>query len=120
MKPTVLIVDDQPGTRRLLRNVLEGDGYAVIEAGDEAGAWRAVQGCDQSLGLALIDVDLPGLNGRYVADHLQLLRPLPVVFMSGHTKTALMADGRLERGAAWLAKPFRLRDVREAVGRELQ
>jgi CheY-like chemotaxis protein len=120
MKPTILIVDDQPGTRRLLRNVLEADGYAVVEAADEPGAWRAVVGCDESLGLALIDVDLPGLKGRYVAEHLQMLRPLPVVFMSGHSHDALVAGGEITAGTPWLAKPFRLSDVRQAVGRELQ
>lgn len=120
MKPTILVVDDQPGTRRLLRNVLEADGYAVVEAADEPGAWRAVQGCDESLGLAIIDVDLPGLNGRYVADHLQMLRPLPVVFMSGHSLNALVANGQMQPDAPWLAKPFRLSEVRQTVGRELQ
>ena len=120
MKPTILVVDDQPGTRQLLRNVLEREGYRVVEASDEGDAWWAIQRCDQALELALIDVDLPGRDGRCVADHLQLLQPLPVIFMSGHDRNVLLAEGRLQRDASWLAKPFRLSEVRETVRRELR
>lgn len=119
MKPTILVVDDQPGTRQLLRNVLEREGYGVVEAADEGDAWWAMQQCAQAPRLALIDVDLPGRDGRRVADHLQLLQPLRVIFMSGHDKDALLADGRLQPDASWLAKPFRLSEVRETVRREL-
>ncbi len=119
MKPTILVVDDQPGTRHLLRNVLEREGYRVVEASDEGDAWWAIQQCDQALQLALIDIDLPGRDGRCVADHLQLLQPFRVIFMSGHDRNALLADGRLQQDASWLSKPFRLSDVRETVRREL-
>lgn len=119
MKPTILVVDDQPGTRQLLRNVLERDGYRVVEAADEGDAWWAVQGCEQAPRLALIDVDLPGRDGRCVAEHLQLLQPLRVILMSGHDRDALLADGRLQPGVPWLAKPFSLSEVRETVRREL-
>jgi two-component system aerobic respiration control protein ArcA len=119
MKPTILVVDDQPGTRHLLRNVLEREGYRVVEASDEGDAWWAIQQCDHALQLALIDIDLPGRDGRCVADHLRLLQPFRVIFMSGHDRNALLADGRLQQDACWLSKPFRLSDVRETVRREL-
>ena len=117
MKPTILVIDDQPGTRRLLRNVLEADGYAVVEASDESSAWIAVQ--SHSVMLALVDVDLPGVCGRNVADRLQMLRPVQVVLMSGHDHGRLLVEGRVEAGAPFLAKPFKLGEVRETVGREL-
>ena len=120
MTPTILVVDDQPGTRQLLRNVLEREGYRVVEAADEGDAWWALQQCDHALGLALIDIDLPGRDGRCVADHLRLLQPLPVIFMSGHDREALLADGRLQPEAPWLAKPFTLSEVRKTVRIELR
>lgn len=119
MRPTILVVDDQPGTRRLVRNVLERDGYAVLEAADEPSAWRAVHRSEQPVSLALIDVDLPGLSGRYVAEHLQMLAPLRVLFMSGHRADSLVADGHLQPGTPLLSKPFRVGQLLDAVGTEL-
>lgn len=116
MRPTILVVDDQPGTRRLVRNVLERDGYSVLEAADEASAWHAVHRCVQPISLALIDVDLQGLSGRSVAEHLQMLGPLRVLFMSGHRPDVLVADGQLAPGAPLLSKPFRVGQLLEAVG----
>ena len=99
--------------------MLERDGYSVLEAIDEPSAWRAVHRSDNPISLALIDVDLPGLSGRYVAEHLQLLAPVRVLFMSGQSADALVADGQLAPGAPLLSKPFRVGQLLDAVGSEL-
>ena len=120
MKPTILVVDDQPGTRRLLRNLLERDGYAVVEAADEPSAWQAMHDDEgDCISLALIDVDLPGLGGRFVAENIQLIQPLPVLFMSGHDPATLRAQGLVPLDAPLLPKPFRIADVLDAVGSNL-
>jgi CheY-like chemotaxis protein len=116
MRQTILVVDDQPGTRRFVRNILERDGYSVVEAEDGPSALRAMHQRDDIVSLALIDVDLPGAKGREVAEHLQMLAPLAVLFMSGHRSAELIADGQLAADAPLLPKPFRIGELLQAVG----
>lgn len=114
-RKTVLVVDDQPHTRAFIRAVLERQGCHVLEAGDEATAWQAVQDATAPVALALIDVELPGLGGSDVSQILQTLRPVPVLFMSGYEREGLVADGKLEASAEMLSKPFTVTGLIAAV-----
>lgn len=114
-KKTILVVDDQPPTRRFLRIVLEREGFAVVEAEDDASAWDAVRSRNPPISMAMIDVNLPGLKGRHVANNLRSFGPLPVVFMTGDSPDALIAEGSLDEGAPLIRKPFTVRGVMEAV-----
>jgi two-component system KDP operon response regulator KdpE len=120
MKKTILVVDDQPPTRRFLRSVLEREGYRVIEAEDDASAWDAVRNQEAPIALAMIDVNLPGLKGRHVANNLRSFGPLPVVFMTGDSAPNLIAEGSLEEGAPLIEKPFTVSSVMEAIHRALK
>ena len=115
MKKTILVVDSQPNTRRFLRNVLQREGYDVIEAENEQTVWRAVRSHHSPVSLALIDVELPGLSGRFVADSLQTRAPLPVVFMSDTDREELVANGRIDEAATLLHKPFTIDNVLKDV-----
>lgn len=121
MKKTILVVDDQPGTRKFLRNVLQREGYDVIEAENERTVWHAVRTHDAPVSLALIDVELPGLSGRFVADSLRTRSQLPVVFMSDNDRETLIANGRIDESAPLLRKPFTidgvLKDVEAVLGK---
>jgi two-component system KDP operon response regulator KdpE len=117
MKKTILVVDDQPPTRRFLRSVLEREGYRVIEAEDEASAYEAVRKEETPIALAMIDVNLPGLKGRHVANNLRSFGPLPVVFMTGDSSANLIAEGSLEDGAPLIEKPFTVSGVMGAISR---
>ena len=120
MKKTILVVDDQPPTRRFLRSVLEREGYRVIEAEDDASAWDAARNQEAPISLAMIDVNLPGLKGRHVANNLRSFGPLPVVFMTGDNAPNLIAEGSLEEGAPLIEKPFTVSSVMEAINRALK
>ncbi len=83
MKHSILIVDDEPGIRESLTNVLEDEGYRVasVESGEacleavEAGRFEVV----------LLDIWLPGIDGIQVLEKLQALEGAPTVIMiSGH------------------------------------
>lgn len=119
-RKTILVVDDQPPTRRFLRSVLEREGYAVIEAEDDATAWDAVQKQEPLISLALIDVNLPGLKGRHVANNLRTFGPIPIVFMTGDDPGALIAEGSLEDGALLIEKPFTVSGVTDVIHRVLR
>jgi len=70
--------------------------------------------------LAMIDVNLPRLKGRHVANNLRSFGPLPVVFMTGDSVPNLIAEGSLEEGAPLLEKPFTVSGLMEAINRVLK
>jgi CheY-like chemotaxis protein len=111
---TVLVVEDEEVVRRLVRQVLEQAGYAVVEAADGA---RAVELAEsRQVDLLLTDLTMPGLTGREVAERLRGTHPeLKVIYMSGY------ADGEaLEQGVEVLEKPFTFDVLTEKVGRVLE
>ena len=96
---TVLLVEDEATVRKLTRELLENDGYRVLEAADAEEALALALRHD--FDLLLTDVVMPRMKGPELAQRLREQRPsLPVLFMSGHT-------GRREvTPTPMLAKPF--------------
>ena len=87
MRPTVVIVDDHAGFRRMARRMLEADGFDVVaEAVDAAGALAAVY--EQRPQLVLLDVQLPGLDGFAVAEALALDAFPPIVILTSSRSAA--------------------------------
>jgi CheY-like chemotaxis protein len=63
---------------------------------------------------------MPGLNGQDVAERVRALRPgIRVLFMSGYNEEAVLRDGVLAAGAAFLEKPFSPSDLVDTVRRVL-
>jgi signal transduction histidine kinase/CheY-like chemotaxis protein len=120
---TVLVVEDDPAIRALVRQVLEMAGYTVIGAGAPTEALEAAERHDGPIHLLLTDVVLPELTGRELAGRLAGQRPgLAVLYMSGYTDDAIVHHGRLDPDTAFLPKPFspeslvrRVRDVLDRV-----
>ena len=110
----VLLVEDDPSVRRVVRQQLIDLGYPVIEA--ENGR-QALDMIDQILDIAIVvsDVIMPGgLNGRQLAEAILERQPaMRIVLMSGYTDEAA-ADGASDLPV--LAKPF----VRQDLARALQ
>ena len=106
-RETVLVVDDEATIRMLLGEVLQEQGYRVLEASDGAGGLQTLES-QARIDLLITDVGLPGgMNGRQLADAGRVLRPgLNVLFITGYAETAVLGDGRLEAGMAVLTKPF--------------
>ena len=104
---TVLIIDDEPTVRMLVTEVLEGLGYAAIEAADGVSGLRVLQS-DVRIDLLITDVGLPGgMNGRQMAEVARQSRPkLRVLFITGYAENAAIGHGHLEPGMHVLTKPF--------------
>ena len=104
MEGRVLIVDDEPGVRKVVRRILTGAGYEVEEAAD------AFQGLDQLDRMAsdavLLDLKMPGMDGIGLMENLrQRGLDTPVVVLTGHGDE-FTARECLEAGAAaYLTKP---------------
>jgi len=99
----VLVVDDEPTIRALLRCLLEQRGYGVLEAGSGEEGLELFQQHSTSIGLLITDVVMPGMKGPELASQLLELRPdLPVLYISGYCDE--YKDSM--RGFLCLSKPF--------------
>ena len=119
---TILLAEDEDSLRSLAREILEDQGYRVIEAASGKEAIEIAHGHPGPIHLLLTDVVMPGMNGRVLAEALMAVRPeLRVLYMSGYTDDVIAHRGVLEPGTLLLEKPFGARGllarVREALGR---
>ena len=114
---TILLVDDEADIRRLARMMLEQDGgYTVLEARSTDEALRVCQETAGPISLLLIDLVLPGMNGRELQDRLLAVHPeAKVLYMSGHKDYAIGPQGVLEGEANFISKPFTTEALNQAV-----
>jgi two-component system cell cycle sensor histidine kinase/response regulator CckA len=104
---TVLVVEDDNGVRTLARDVLEVEGYTVLEARDGLEALLICEQHEGPIHLMVTDVVMPGMNGRQLAEHLASLHPeMKMLYISSYTDKAIVRHGVLELGLAFLQKPF--------------
>jgi CheY-like chemotaxis protein len=114
---TILVVEDEPQVRELVRAMLESQGYRVITAADPEAAAAA---CDETtaaeVDMLLTDVVLPGTTGREVAERFRQLNPdVRVLFMSGYSDEAVQRRGAISPDSAFIEKPFTLAGLSESV-----
>jgi DNA-binding NtrC family response regulator len=118
---TILAVEDEIEVRKLVAEILKGQGYEVIEASDGEEAVKvARENIGKKIHLLLTDVVMPGMSGRELAVALGLQHPnIKVLYMSGYTNNAIVNHGVLEEGVNYIQKPFTLdalaRKVREVL-----
>jgi PAS domain S-box-containing protein len=112
----VMVVDDEPTVRMLIRDVLEETGYAAIEASDGPSSMSILRS-NARIDLLITDVGLPGgMNGRQIADAARVFRRhLKVLFITGYAENAVIGNGHLERGMQILTKPFAIDTLAERV-----
>jgi two-component system, cell cycle sensor histidine kinase and response regulator CckA len=109
---TVLVVDDDPSMRTLVRRLLEPRGYRVLDASDAAAAERIAKLYVGPIHLLLVEVDVSGTSGPALTERLRSLRPEPrVLFMSGHPPSKLVREGRLGARTSFIQKPFKGREL---------
>src|SRR5947209_7710728 len=117
---TILLVEDEDAVRTVARQVLQRHGYAVIEVARPEDA-LALADTSQAVDLLLTDIVMPGLGGRTLAAQFTARRlGTRVLFMSGYPAAAIGRHQMLERGLAFLQKPFSAaalaQKVREVLG----
>ncbi len=113
---TILVVEDEPGIRGLVRKILRREGYEVLEAGSAEEALTEADAEDVKIDLLLTDVLLPGKGGRELAESLAASNPeLKVVYVSGFTDDEAVRSGDFPPGSRFLQKPFTLSALVGAV-----
>ena len=111
---TVLVVDDEPLVRGVLVEILDVLGHEAIavESGEEAVEFLSAR--EGPLTAAFVDVKMRGMSGLACVVELRRIRPgLPCIVISGLSAEEI--SGAVPSGVAWLAKPFTVADVRQAL-----
>ena len=100
----ILVVDDDPGTLRHVRDTLADAGYAPLVTGDPRELSRILR--TEKPRLVLLDLMLPGTDGIQLMQTVPELADLPVIFISGYGRDETIARA-LEAGADdYIVKPF--------------
>jgi two-component system KDP operon response regulator KdpE len=104
VRPTVLVVEDEPEIRRFLRTSLGAEGYRVVEA--ETGERGAIEAGTQKPDLAIVDLGLPDIDGVEVIRRIRAWSPMPIVVLSARAQEQSKV-GALDAGADdYITKPF--------------
>ena len=116
----ILVVEDDPTVRELVRQVLAPLGYRILATAGGDEALRTSDSYEGPVALLLTDMVMPGMNGKQLAEVLRIKRPgIKVLFMSGYAHDDLSTQGMLEPGIAMINKPFRTvalaRQVRQVL-----
>ena len=100
----ILIVEDDPSIRKLVRVNLEKRGYTVSEAGDSHQAMAIFQA--QTVDLVLLDLVLPGLSGVDICLWMRARSDVPIIVLSARSEEELKVSA-LDAGADdYVTKPF--------------
>src|SRR3990172_9229292 len=103
----ILLAEDEPAVRSVMRRILEFSGYRVLAAGSAEEALQAVDGVGRAPDLLLTDVVMPGMGGPQLSIELRARFPgLRVLFVSGFPKAFVTGAGAVDPGAPVLSKPF--------------
>ena len=105
---TVLVVEDEPTVRALTSNILNQQGYTVLEASNGVEALRIAQEhLGTEIDILVTDVVMPLMSGLELADRFMSLHPdSTVLFMSGYTDHTVINNSELETDGNFMAKPF--------------
>jgi CheY-like chemotaxis protein/peroxiredoxin len=108
-RETILVVDDEAEVRSLVREILQLNGYTVIDTGDPIEARRIAE--SQPIHLLLTDVVMPIMNGVELAKRVEAVSPTTkILLMSGYETSAVKGSGRV-----LIPKPFKSADLIKAI-----
>jgi len=103
---TILVVEDEAQVRKLIRAILVGAGYRVLEAAGPLEALRQSELFNEEIQLLVTDVVMPTMSGRELADLLKRTRQqTKVLYLSGYTEDAIAQHGVLDSSITLLQKP---------------
>jgi len=112
----VLVVDDELFFREAIRDVLSDEPVEVIDAADGESALELAR--DTAIGVAVLDIRLPGIDGLEVLRRLREARPeLRVIMLSAHTDQERVLEALRLGACDYLAKPLHDEELRLAVRR---
>jgi two-component system cell cycle sensor histidine kinase/response regulator CckA len=117
---TVLVAEDDEPVRDLIKEVLSGYGYKVMEAGDGEEAVSRFKENKDKIQLLILDVIMPKKNGKEAYDEIKVIKPdIKAIFTSGYNADIIHKKGILDEGLDFILKPISpdglLRKMREVL-----
>ena len=113
---TILVVDDDLPVLEVACKALSRSGYDVLRASSGREALDVVRDAGPDIDLLLTDVVMPEMSGRELAEAARDLLPdLPVLYMSAYTEDEVILEGVRVAEVDFLAKPFSVQELVEAV-----
>jgi CheY-like chemotaxis protein len=120
-KRRILIVDDDHGSTRLVKILLERAGnYVVSEENDSTKAHRSARNLRPHL--ILLDIMMPETDGAEIAEQIQAdpeLRRTPIIFLTALVTKAEARSGVRIQGYPFIAKPISIRELVDAIEEHL-
>ena len=116
----LLIVDDEPGIRDVLKDVLTTTGYLVDTAANGVEAVRCID--NQQFDLIISDLCMPEMDGETLYKSIRERDKTMagrMIFVTGDTVSSKSRQFLESSGSRWLSKPFNIRDVEDLVGEML-
>jgi len=111
---TILVVDDEEVVRTVVRDMLESDGYSILDTGDPQDALRIA--CEQPIHLLLSDVVMPVMKGPELATKVLAASPsTKVLLMSAYPVSEVSVPEN-----AFLSKPFSIQVLNDKVRQVLE
>lgn len=104
----VLVADDDPAILKLVKTILEKEGYHVVTARDGREAYKTLQN-DQNFTAGIFDVVMPHISGpelvRFMKTEKRLMK-IPVMMMTAEQDPKLSSDSFSAGAVVFLPKPF--------------
>ncbi|MBU0515304.1 MAG: PAS domain-containing protein, partial [Proteobacteria bacterium] len=117
---TILVVEDEPMVRKMIRRVLETTGYRVLSAANGQEALASAERHGREIHLLLTDVVMPGESGPRVAARLKTGHPgLKVIYVSGYPEDIVVRHGVFPGEVHLISKPFSPEDLVRKIRRVL-
>jgi two-component system OmpR family response regulator len=109
MRMHVLIVDDDPAIRELLRFVLRKEGYVVLEASDGQAASRLLE--QEQVHLAVVDLMMPRKDGFELCEEIRRYYDIPVIMLTARAEMADKEKGFDAGTDDYMVKPFEPKEL---------
>ncbi|HKM29034.1 MAG TPA: response regulator transcription factor [Anaerovoracaceae bacterium] len=104
-KYKILIVDDEPDIREVLRILLKSEGYSIIEAENGEQAVQTVSD-DKEIDIAVMDIMMPGISGVEACEQIRKFSAIPVLFLTAKSQDQDKIKAYTLGGDDYLVKPF--------------
>ena len=105
---TILTVDDSPSVRQVVKIVLGGAGYTVIEAVD--GAEGLAKAKANPVNMVITDLNMPVMNGLELIRNLRKVSSIvgiPIVFLTTESNESAKQEAKAAGATGWITKPFK-------------
>lgn len=121
MKKRILIAEDDPSLRKMMKLRLQHEGFVVFISGDGEEALREAEK-DQPIDLVLLDVKMPRMDGYEVCRRLRAMAAManvPIIIMTASEGQMMqLLDRCIEAGADdWIRKPFQTGEIMSKIHR---